>query len=51
MNKLYKKDGTQVAVNDNSLEYALSKGLSKTDPTAKKATPVKKTTKKVTKAK
>ena len=37
MNKLYKKDGTPVTVNDNSLEYALSIGWTKSDPTAKKA--------------
>ena len=37
MNKLYKKDGTPVTVNDNSLEYALSIGWSKSNPTAKKA--------------
>lgn len=38
MNKLYKKDGTQVEVNDSSLEYALSIGWTKTKPKA----PVKK---------
>lgn len=37
MNKLYKKDGTPVTVNDNSLEYALSLGWAKSDPTTKKA--------------
>lgn len=37
MNTLYKKDGIKVKVNDSSLEYALSIGWSKTDPTAKKA--------------
>lgn len=36
MNKLYKKDGTEVEVNDNSLEYALSIGWSKKKPTKKK---------------
>ena len=36
MNKLYKKDGTPVTVNDNSLEYALSIGWTKSDPTEKK---------------
>ncbi len=36
MNKLYKKDGTPVTVNDNSLEHALSIGWTKSDPTAKK---------------
>jgi hypothetical protein len=43
MNKLYKKDGTEVNVNDNSLAHALSLGWSKTNP-AKKADkkPVKK---------
>ena len=33
MNKLYKPSGQEVTVNDNSLEYALSIGWSKTDPT------------------
>ncbi len=44
MNKLYKKDGTPITVNDNSLDHALSLGWSKVDPTAKK--PTKKATKK-----
>ena len=35
MNKLYKPDGTEVTVNDNSLEYALSIGWTKTKPTKK----------------
>ena len=34
MNKLYKPDGTIVEVNDASLEYALSIGWTKLDPTA-----------------
>ncbi len=37
MNKLYKPNGTPITVNDNSLEYALSIGWTKLDPTAKKA--------------
>lgn len=37
MNKLYKPDGTEVLVNDNSLEYALSLGWSKKKPAVKKA--------------
>jgi len=42
MNKLYKKDGREVEVNDESLEYALSIGWTKTKsapkkPVAKKA--------------
>ena len=37
MNKLYKKDGTPVTVNDNSLEYALSIGWTKKKPVTKKA--------------
>jgi len=37
MNKLYKQDGREVEVNDNSLEYALSIGWSKTNPKTKKA--------------
>lgn len=41
MHKLYKKDGTEVEVNDTSLEYALSLGWTKTKPKA-----VKKLTKK-----
>ena len=36
MNELYKKDGTKVLVNDDSLEHALSIGWSKSDPKAKK---------------
>lgn len=36
MNKLYKKDGTQVEVNDTSLEYALSLGWTKKKPATKK---------------
>lgn len=38
MNKLYKPNGQEVKVNDNSLEYALSLGWSKSAPKAKKAT-------------
>ncbi len=37
MNKLYKPNGKEVEVNDNSLEYALSIGWTKTNPKAKKA--------------
>ena len=37
MNELYKKDGTKVTVNDNSLEHALSIGWSKTNPATKPA--------------
>ncbi len=37
LHKLYKKDGTPVEVNDNSLEYALSVGWSKKKPVQKKA--------------
>jgi len=40
MNKLYKKDGTEVAVNDNSLKHALSIGWTKNKPATKK--PIKK---------
>ena len=36
MNKLYKPCGKEMTVNDNSLEYALSLGWTKTDPKAKK---------------
>ena len=36
MNKLYKPNGKEVEVNDNSLEYALSIGWTKSDPTEKK---------------
>lgn len=36
MNKLYKKDGTEVTVNDNSLAYALSIGWTKKKPVTKK---------------
>ena len=36
MNKLYKPNGTPITVNDNSLEYALSIGWTKSDPKAKK---------------
>ena len=43
MNKLYKPNGQEVKVNDNSLEYALSLGWTKTNP-------VKKTVKKAKKA-
>ena len=39
MNKLYKQDGTEVAVNDNSLKHALSIGWSKNTP---KKAPTKK---------
>ena len=44
MNTLYKKDGTKVEVNDNSLEYALSIGWTAKNPTKKAE--VKKPTKK-----
>lgn len=44
MNKLYKPNGVEVTVNDNSLEHALSIGWTKENPTAKKVT--KKATKK-----
>ncbi len=44
MNTLYKKDGTKVLVNDNSLNYALSIGWTAKKP-AKKAE-AKKPTKK-----
>jgi len=44
MNKLYKPNGQEVKVNDESLEYALSLGWTKSNPKAKKAT--KKPTKK-----
>ncbi len=39
MNKLYKKDGTEVEVNDRSLAHALSIGWTKNNP---KKAPVKK---------
>ena len=35
MHKLYKKNGTEVEVNDNSLAYALSLGWTKANPTKK----------------
>ena len=38
MNKLYKPNGKEVTVNDNSLAHALSIGWTKTDPTKKAAT-------------
>jgi hypothetical protein len=44
MNKLYKQDGTEVHVNDNSLEYALTIGWNDKKPVTKKA--VKKPAKK-----
>ena len=37
MNTLYKKDGTKVLVNDNSLEYALSIGWTEKKPVKKAA--------------
>jgi len=37
MNKLYKKDGTEVTVNDNSLAHALSIGWTKEKPVKKTA--------------
>jgi len=37
MNKLYKKDGTPVEVNDNSLKHALAIGWTKKNPLAKRA--------------
>jgi hypothetical protein len=40
MNKLYKPDGTEVTVNDNSLAYALSIGWTKNKPKSEK--PLKK---------
>mgnify|MGYP000867148798 CR=1 FL=1 len=42
MHTLYKKDGTQVQVNDNSLAYALSIGWLKEDPIKKPAPKTKK---------
>ena len=36
MNKLYKPDGTEVTVNDNSLAHALSIGWTKEKPYIKK---------------
>ena len=36
MNTLFKKDGTKVEVNNNSLAHALSLGWTKEDPKAKK---------------
>ena len=36
MNKLYKPNGKEVTVNDNSLEYALSIGWTKRKPKAEK---------------
>ena len=36
MNKLYKPNGKEMTVNDNSLAYALSIGWTKEDPNAKK---------------
>jgi len=38
MNKLYKPNGQEVEVNDNSLECALSLGWTTKKPTKKKAT-------------
>ncbi len=38
MNKLYKPNGKEVEVNDNSLSYALSLGWTEKKPTKKKAT-------------
>lgn len=32
MNKLYKQNGKEMSVNDNSLEYALSLGWTKNKP-------------------
>ena len=46
MNKLYKKDGTEVHVNDNSLEHALTIGWNDKKPVKKE---VKKEVKKVVK--
>lgn len=43
MNKLYKKDGTEVEVNDRSLAHALSIGWTKNNP---KKTPTKSTSSK-----
>ena len=37
MNKLYKPNGKEMTVNDNSLEYALSIGWTKKKPVSKKA--------------
>lgn len=42
MNILFKPNGTQVTVNDNSLSYALSIGWTKDDPTAKPKKQIKK---------
>jgi len=41
MNKLYKLDGTEILVNDKSLEYALSLGWNDKKPAAKKKAPAK----------
>ncbi len=41
MNKLYKPDGTEILVNDKSLEYALSLGWNDKKPAAKKKAPAK----------
>jgi hypothetical protein len=49
MNKLFKPNGKEVQVNDNSLAYALSIGWTVEDPTAKvepEVTTKKKATKK-----
>ena len=35
MHTLYKPNGTEIQVNDNSLEYALSLGWTKKKPTKK----------------
>ena len=51
MNTLYKKDGTKVEVNDNSLEYALSIGWSKKEPKKEsKKEPIKRPVKQSKKA-
>ena len=42
MNKLYKPNGKEVEVNDNSLAYALSIGWTKNKPASKKAKKTKK---------
>jgi len=42
MNKLYKPNGKEVEVNDNSLKYALSLGWTKTKPVKKAAKKAKK---------
>jgi len=42
MNKLYKPNGKEVEVNDNSLDHALSLGWTKTKPVKKSVKKAKK---------